>query len=54
MIFELDTVADHLYGLTEAYVRHIFGTFPDSWDYHGRLDPVLRSYFKWQSTKGAL
>lgn len=47
MIFELDAVAAHLYGLAEAHVRHIFETFHEGWDYHDRLDAVLRYYRQW-------
>ena len=48
MIFELDAVVAHLYGLTEAHVRHIFETFRRGWDYQGRLDAVLRFYRQWE------
>jgi hypothetical protein len=49
MIFELDAVVAHLYGLTEDQVRHIFETFHEGWDYQGRLDAVLRHYRRWAS-----
>lgn len=44
MIFELDAVVAHLYGLTEPHLIHIFETFHEGWDYHSRLDAVLRYY----------
>lgn len=47
MIFELDAVVAHLYGLTEDHVKHIFETFHEGWDYHARLDAVLRHYQEW-------
>ena len=47
MVFELDAVVAHLYGLTEAHLRHIFETFHEGWDYHARLTAVLRSYLDW-------
>jgi hypothetical protein len=48
-INELDAVVAHLYGLTEAHLRHIFETFHEGWDYRERLDATLRHYEKWQS-----
>jgi hypothetical protein len=51
IIFELDAVVAHLYGLTEAHVRHIFETFHEGWDYQGRLDAVLRFYRQWESRR---
>ena len=48
MIFELDAVVAHLYGLTEAHVRHIFETFHEGWDYQGRLGSVLHFFGLWQ------
>jgi hypothetical protein len=47
MIYELDAVVAHLYGLTEAHVRHIFETFHEGWDCQGRLTAVLRFYRHW-------
>ena len=47
MVFELDAVVAHLYGLTEAHVRHIFESFHEGWDYQSRLDAVLRFYRQW-------
>ena len=49
MISELDTAVAHLYGLTEAHVRHIFETFHEGWDYHTRLEGVLRHFQRWAS-----
>jgi hypothetical protein len=51
MIFELDAVVAHLYGLTEAHVRHIFETFHEGWDYHARLDAVLRCFRQWEGRR---
>jgi hypothetical protein len=50
MIFELDAVVAHLYGLTEEHVRHIFETFHEGWDYQGRLDAVLRHHESWSTS----
>jgi hypothetical protein len=47
MIFELDAVVAHLYGLTEAHLVHIFETFHEGWDYRPRLEAVLRHYHEW-------
>ena len=47
MIHELDAVVAHLYGLDEGQLVHIFETFHESWDYHARLDGVLRHFAMW-------
>ena len=47
-IHELDAVVAHLYGLTEAHLRHIFETFHEGWDYRERLEATLEHYRKWQ------
>ena len=47
MIHELDAVVAHLYGLTEAQLRHVFETFHEGWDYHHRLDGVVRHFRAW-------
>lgn len=47
MICELDAVVAHLYGLSEAHIRHIFETFHEGWDYQGRMDAVLRFFIQW-------
>jgi len=51
MIFELDAVVAHLYGLTEAHLQHVFETFHEGWEYKGRLDAVLRHYERWEGQK---
>jgi hypothetical protein len=50
-IHELDAVVAHLYGLTEAHLRHIFETFHEGWDYHQRLETTLRHYHRWQTKR---
>ena len=47
MIHELDAVVAHLYGLDEGQLVHIFETFHEGWDYHARLDGVLRHFAMW-------
>jgi hypothetical protein len=47
MIYELDAVVSHLYGLEEKHVRHIFETFHEGWKYDERLDAVLKHYREW-------
>ena len=47
MIYELDAVVAHLYGLKESQLIHIFETFHVGWDYHQRLDAVLRHFHSW-------
>ena len=48
MIFELEAVATHLYGLTERHLVHIFETFHEGWEYHPRLKAALRHYRQWR------
>jgi len=47
-IHELDAVAAHLYGLSEAQLIHIFETFHEGWDYESRLQSVLRHFKTWR------
>jgi hypothetical protein len=47
MIYELDAVVAHLYGLSREHVEVIFETFHDGWDYEERLDRVLDYYASW-------
>ncbi len=44
MIDEIDAVAAHLYGLSEAQLAHVFETFHEGWDYAPRLASVLAHY----------
>ena len=50
MIFELDAVVAHLYGLSEAQLTHIFKTFHEGWDYKPRLNAVMTHYRRWSSS----
>jgi hypothetical protein len=45
-IAELDAVVARLYGLSEPQLIHIFETFHEGWDYHDRLDAVLKHFRK--------
>ena len=47
LIYELDAVVAHLYGLNEIQLIHIFETFHVGWDFHKRLDFVLRHFRAW-------
>jgi len=47
MIHELDAVVAHLYGLSEAHLRHIFETFHEGWDYEERLQATLEHFTAW-------
>lgn len=47
MIYELDAVVAHLYGLSEVQLVHIFETFHQGWDFHARLETVLRHFRAW-------
>ncbi|MAU12870.1 MAG: hypothetical protein CL607_23825 [Anaerolineaceae bacterium] len=49
MIYELDAVVAHLYGLSSSQLTHIFETFHEGWDYRPRLTAVLSHYDRWSS-----
>ncbi len=54
LIAELDALVSLLYGLTEAQVEHVFGTFHRGWnetkpDYVARLAAVRRYYAEWKA-----
>ena len=48
MIYELDAVVAHLYGLSEPQLVHIYETFHEGWDYQVRLDGVLQHFYAWR------
>ena len=48
MIYELDAVVAHLYGLSQKQLIHIFETFHRTWDYEPRLKAVLKYYDFWK------
>ena len=48
MIYELDAVSAHLYGLSQKQLIHIFETFHRTWDYAPRLQAVLKHYNFWK------
>ena len=48
MIYELDAVVAHLYGLSEQQLVHIYETFHEGWDYQARLDGVLQHFHNWR------
>ena len=47
MIYELDAVVAHLYGLKQEHLKHIFETFHEGWDYEPRLRGVLKRFRAW-------
>ena len=47
MIYELDAVVAHLYGLSEPQLVHIYETFHEGWNYQARLDGVLQHFHAW-------
>ncbi len=49
LIYELDAVVAHLYGLNEQQLIHIFETFHKGWNYDDRLEGVRHHFQKWQS-----
>ena len=53
MIYELDAVVAHLYGLAREHVEIIFETFHEGWDYEKRLTAVLEYYDSWAERLGA-
>ncbi len=48
MIYELDAVVAHLYGLNQTQVIHIFETFHKGWKYQERLHGVLQYFRAWR------
>jgi hypothetical protein len=49
MIFELDAVVAHLYGLSAGQLTHIFETFHEGWDYKPRLNAVMKHFNSWKN-----
>ncbi len=47
MIYELDAVVAHMYGLSREQLEVIFDTFHEGWDYEQRLSAVLEYYDEW-------
>jgi hypothetical protein len=52
MIYELDAVVAHLYGLQRDHLQVIFETFHEGWDYEERLAAVLDYYDSWADRLG--
>jgi len=52
MIYELDALVAHLYGLTREHVEVVFETFHRGWDYEERLAAVLEYYDSWAERLG--
>ncbi len=50
-IEELDAVAAHLYGLSEAQLRHVFETFHRGWDYEERMRSTLSHFASWRGAQ---
>ena len=44
LIHQLDAIVARCYGLTERQLVHIFKTFHEGWDYHDRLEAVLKHF----------
>jgi len=51
MVFELDAVVAHLYGLNEGQLTHIFETFHEGWDYQECLERVLEHFCERKESK---
>ena len=51
LIYELDAIVSHLYGLSESQVAHVFETFHEHWDYQTRLDNVVRHFSTWRKRR---
>lgn len=45
--FTKSVIVDHLYGLTESHLRHIFETFHEGWEYQMDLDATLKHFHAW-------
>ena len=48
MIYELDAITAHLYGLSQKQLIHVFKTFHKTWEYQSRLKAVLKYYNFWK------
>jgi hypothetical protein len=48
MIYELDAVVAHLYGLNDKQLAHLFETFHEGWDYKKRLAETLKHFVRWK------
>lgn len=48
MIYELDAIAAHLFGLNEKQLVHVFDTFHEGWDYENRLQGVMKHFRAWR------
>ena len=48
LMYELDAVVAHLYGLKPKHLTHIFETFHEGWDYQERLKETLEYYRSWK------
>ena len=44
LVHELDAIVAHCYGLTERQLVHVFESFREGWNYHDRLDAVLKHF----------
>lgn len=44
LVHELDAIVAHCYGLTERQLVHVFESFHEGWNYHDRLDAVLKHF----------
>ena len=49
MIYELDAVVAHLYGLSRENLQVVFKTFHDNWDHEPRMNAVLEYYDEWEA-----
>jgi hypothetical protein len=51
LVFELDAVVAHMYGLDREQLTNIFVSFHRGWDYQSRLDQVLAHFDRWADNK---
>lgn len=51
MIFELDAVVAHLYGLSDKQLVQIYETFHEGWDYSERLKEVQKHFRAWRGKR---
>jgi hypothetical protein len=53
MIFELDALVAHAFGLSKSELTHIYETFHKGWDYSAQLAITLKYFDEWEKEANA-
>jgi hypothetical protein len=48
MMYEIDALSAHLYGLSRENLQVVFETFHDNWEHEPRMNAVLEYYDEWE------